>query len=111
MRLSLRSVSPRFVALAAMAVAFAPVVAAAGPGGPALPTTLIGEAVSVALAFSAPALLAGAYLAARSIGRRIGLRGALVIGVGSIAAGFLVAAVNQRPDLINIAMLTRLAGL
>ena len=75
-----------------------------GPNG--LPGTFIGEALTVALAFTLPALVAGAWIGARRVGRALGLKGALAIATLAIAAAFAGAVVEQRPDL-----LPRLAGL
>lgn len=88
------------VGLASLA---SPAVALAGNG---LPTSFLGDAAAVALAFAAPALAAGAYLLVRSLCSRIGLRGALAFGAAGIAAGFGWAVLEARPDL-----LMRLTGL
>ncbi len=87
-----------------IALAIAP--AAGAPSKGSLPTTFIGEAATVALAFSFPALLAGAYLGIRGMMRKIGLRGAMALGMLGIFAGFGWAVLEIRPDL-----LPRIAGL
>ncbi len=73
-----------------------PAVAATG-----LPTSFLGEAAAVALAFAFPALVAGAWIGMTALARRIGLRGAMVIGIIGIVACFGWAILDARPDLIT----------
>jgi hypothetical protein len=77
---------------------------AAGQSG-LLPTSFIGEAATLSLAFAAPALLAGAFLLVRRFVTVIGVPAAVGVSVAT-AAGGLVLALKGQPD-----MLGRLAGL
>ena len=72
----------------------------AAPVNLGLPGTLIGDAAMVALAFTLPAIVAGAWLAARRIASVIGLRGALLICSLIIAGAFAHATLEHRPDLL-----------
>lgn len=98
-----RSCTALLVASAGAMLATTPALAAAGAGfqvGPmGLPTSLVGEAATVALAFTLPALLAGAFLGAKKLFRSIGLKGALAICTLGIIAAFATIVVEQRPDL------------
>lgn len=76
-----------------------------------LPSSLIGEAAVVALAFAFPAIVAGLYLVAQRLLRGFGLRQALVLGGLGIALAFGLAVIEQRPDLLDARTVLRLAGL
>jgi hypothetical protein len=63
-----------------------------------LPTSFIGEAATLALAFAAPALCAGGYMALRRLAKRTGAP--LLVGLGFVtAASGLVLAISSRLDL------------
>lgn len=109
--------SCRVIICSSLIVVGTAAVAVAEPGGrglaltPAgLPSSLIGEAAVVALAFALPALLAGLYLAVQRLLRGLGLRGALVLGSVGITAAFALAVLEQRPDLLDPGAVLRLAG-
>lgn len=85
------------LATAAAALAEPPLKVPIGPNG--LPTTLIGEAITVAFAFTLPAILAGAWVGLRRLGGAVGLKGALAIATLAIMAAFAGAVLDQRPDL------------
>jgi hypothetical protein len=86
------------------------VTTAQAMGPPSLPTTFAGEAFTVAFAFTLPALLAGLYLLAKSVMRRLTLQRALVIATLTIAGGFAFAIAENRPDLVSPQALLKLAG-
>lgn len=70
-----------------------------------LPTSFIGEAATLALAFAAPALCAGGYLLLKRVIKALGVPAAIGVGVAT-AAGGIALAIGADPQL-----LTRFAGL
>jgi uncharacterized membrane protein HdeD (DUF308 family) len=70
-------------------VAASCIVAIPAAASPGLPTQFAGEALTVALAFALPALLAGAYLGLQSLRRRVGARTLILLGVIAAIVGAL----------------------
>jgi hypothetical protein len=70
-----------------------------------LPTSFIGEAATLALAFAAPALAAGAYLLLKRAVHTVGMPAAVGVGMATAVGGIALALGA------NSQMLTKLAGL
>jgi hypothetical protein len=82
-------------ALAALMV-FAPPAMAASIGRQSLlPTTFIGEAATLALAFAAPALCAGGYLLMKQLANRTSTPFAIGLGVLTTVGGAAIAVGGQ----------------
>jgi hypothetical protein len=94
------------VPLALMA-ALAPAIAAspADFAAIALPTSFIGEAATLALAFAAPALCAGGYLVLKRMASAIGTTAVVGMGLLTMAGGIALALGT------DVQALTKLAGL
>jgi hypothetical protein len=89
---------------ALVAIAASAAVARAGTwpsGSGSLPTTLVGEAATVALGFTFPALAAGCYIALKSLARRTGALGAIVTVTAGVAVIAATTAAVHRPDLLG----------
>jgi hypothetical protein len=65
----------------------------AAPVGPAtlMPATFIGEAATLAIAFAAPALFAGAYMALKRLAKRTSATWVVVMSVMTLAGGVALA--------------------
>lgn len=77
-----------------LVVASAPVQAA--QDRLALPTTFLSDVVTVALAFSLPAILAGVWLMARRVFEWLGRRGTVVVGAVVVVGLGLAVGVSLR---------------
>ena len=64
-------------------------------------TTWAGEALTVALAFALPAVLAGMFVGVRRAGQRLGTRGIVLVAAAMLVAGLGAVAVDQQPELIT----------
>ena len=101
--LRLRSVWPS--AIAATVLMVLPVEASSMLGLPmgknGLPATWIGEALMVTMAFALPAVVAGVYVVAQRLARRLGKRGIVLVSLitlGTVVGG---AVVDQRLEIFN----------
>jgi hypothetical protein len=65
-----------------------------------LPTSFIGEAATLALAFAAPALCAGGYIVLKRIAKRTGAPVLVGIGVVATAVGGLALSLGNRIDFL-----------
>jgi hypothetical protein len=90
------------IACAMSGWAFLAPFANAAPGGrqAVLPTSFIGEAATLALAFAAPALCAGIYLLFKRLAKRTGTPIAIGLSVATVTGG-LALAIGGRFDLLT----------
>lgn len=73
-----------------------------------LPTQFAGEALTVALAFAFPALVAGAYLAVQRLNARLGARTLMVLVAVLAVVGTLAAVIEDKTALLQRAGLASL---
>jgi hypothetical protein len=73
-----------------------------------VPSQFAGEALTVAVAFALPAIVAGAYLALERLNARFGGRTLMIAGVTLGAVGLLVAVVEDKAALLQRAGLAAL---
>lgn len=66
-----------------------------------LPATWLGEALTVALAFALPAVLAGLFVTARRATQRLGTRGVVLVATSAGVALAGAVAVEHDPSLLT----------
>jgi hypothetical protein len=73
-----------------------------------VPAHFAGEALTVAIAFALPAMVAGAYLALQRLNARFGARTLVILGATLVAVGLLAAVIEDKTALLQRAGLASL---
>lgn len=66
-----------------------------------LPATWVGEALTVAMAFALPAVVAGLFVGARRVTQRLGKRSFVLVSLVALVVAIGAVVVDQRPEVVQ----------